>query len=210
MKCLVFLLFFLHISVYNAFNVVCLIFFLNWMRSSRICGWSSRVQVRASDCQCQIATVLGSIPASSDTVKSEGRQIKQCWIQYMKKKNLPSHNKDIKAVSLVGQSKIPDNLSNCHTSAPYCCRNKCTVSIRPQRIMYYTVRIYRRKIRLIESNAKWCYLKQLTVKGLCGRCFIFWGPLLSYDPRLHTPPPPLHTLLYTCIMFTVFFLYLFT
>ncbi len=24
---------------------------------------------------------LGSIPASSDTVKSEGRQIKQCWIQ---------------------------------------------------------------------------------------------------------------------------------
>jgi hypothetical protein len=32
------------------------------------------------------ATVLGSIPASSDTVESEGRQMKQCWIQYIEKK----------------------------------------------------------------------------------------------------------------------------
>jgi hypothetical protein len=29
--------------------------------------------VRASDCQCQVATVLGPIPASFDTVESEGR-----------------------------------------------------------------------------------------------------------------------------------------
>ncbi len=35
------------------------------------------------------ATVLGSIPASSDTVESEGRQMKQSWIQYFKK---PSFN----------------------------------------------------------------------------------------------------------------------
>ncbi len=28
-------------------------------------------------------TGLGSIPASSDTVESEGRQKKQCWIQYI-------------------------------------------------------------------------------------------------------------------------------
>ncbi len=35
----------------------------------------------------KVATVLGSIP--SDTVESEGRQMKQCWIQYIeKKKNL--------------------------------------------------------------------------------------------------------------------------
>jgi hypothetical protein len=27
----------------------------------------------------KVATVLGSIPESSDTVESEGRQIKQCW-----------------------------------------------------------------------------------------------------------------------------------
>jgi hypothetical protein len=30
----------------------------------------------------KIATVLGSIPASSDTVESEGQQMKQCWIKY--------------------------------------------------------------------------------------------------------------------------------
>ncbi len=28
--------------------------------------------------------VMGSIPASSDTVESEGRQMKQCWIKYIK------------------------------------------------------------------------------------------------------------------------------
>ncbi len=49
------------------------------MRSSRVWMRPSWV-VRASD--CQVATVLGSNPASSDTVKSEGRQMKQCWIKY--------------------------------------------------------------------------------------------------------------------------------
>ncbi len=34
----------------------------------------------------EVATVLGSIPASSDTVESEGRQMKQCWKQYIEKK----------------------------------------------------------------------------------------------------------------------------
>ncbi len=34
-----------------------------------------------------VATVLGSIPASSDTVESEGRQMKQWWIPYIKRKN---------------------------------------------------------------------------------------------------------------------------
>ena len=53
-----------------------------------------------------------------------------------------------------------------------------------------------RKIRLIESNAKCRYLKNWLVKGLCGRCVSLWGPLLSYDPILRTPPP--YTL-YTCI-----------
>ncbi len=28
--------------------------------------------------------LLGSIPATSDTVESEGRQMKQCWIKYIK------------------------------------------------------------------------------------------------------------------------------
>ncbi len=33
----------------------------------------------------KVATVLGSISASSDTVKSEGRYMKQCWITYLKR-----------------------------------------------------------------------------------------------------------------------------
>ncbi len=49
-----------------------------------LCMRSSRV-VAASECQCQsCATVLRSIPASSGTVESEGRQMKQCWIEYTK------------------------------------------------------------------------------------------------------------------------------
>ncbi len=49
------------------------------MRTSRV--------VRATDCQCRSrnATFLGSIPASSDTVEPEGRQMKQCGIQYIEK-----------------------------------------------------------------------------------------------------------------------------
>jgi hypothetical protein len=41
---------------------------LHWMSLSRM--------FRAPDYQCQKS--LGSIPASSDTVESEGRQMKQC------------------------------------------------------------------------------------------------------------------------------------
>jgi hypothetical protein len=39
-----------------------------WMKSSRV--------VRASESQCRSRNCLGSIPASSDTEKSEGRQMK--------------------------------------------------------------------------------------------------------------------------------------
>ncbi len=35
----------------------------------------------------EVPTVLGSIPASSDTVESEERQMKQCWIKYIEEKN---------------------------------------------------------------------------------------------------------------------------
>ncbi len=41
--------------------------------------------MRSSQCRI-VATDLGSIPASSDTVESEGRQMKQCWISYIKRK----------------------------------------------------------------------------------------------------------------------------
>jgi hypothetical protein len=46
-----------------------------WMRFSQV--------LRASGCQCQSRNCPGFIPASSDTVESEGRQMKQCWITYI-------------------------------------------------------------------------------------------------------------------------------
>ena len=52
------------------------------MRSSRVWMRSSRV-VRASDSQCRSR----NSPASSNTVESERRQMKQCWISYIKKIN---------------------------------------------------------------------------------------------------------------------------
>jgi hypothetical protein len=36
------------------------------------------------------ATVLSSVPASSDTMELEGRQIKQCWIMYLKSPKNPT------------------------------------------------------------------------------------------------------------------------
>jgi hypothetical protein len=51
-----------------------------WMRSSRMWMRSSWV-VRASErlsANAKFATVLGSIPAPSNTVESEGQQMNQC------------------------------------------------------------------------------------------------------------------------------------
>jgi hypothetical protein len=41
--------------------------------------WLERLTVNA-----EVATVLGSVPASSETVESEGWQMKQWWIKYKK------------------------------------------------------------------------------------------------------------------------------
>ncbi len=63
-----------------------------WMRSSRAVDEMSRVERLAVN--ANVATVLGSIPASSDTVESEGRQMNQCWITYIKRKKekkIPFH-----------------------------------------------------------------------------------------------------------------------
>ncbi len=35
-----------------------------------------------------VATVLGSIKASSDAVESEERQMKQCWMQYIEEEKI--------------------------------------------------------------------------------------------------------------------------
>jgi hypothetical protein len=60
-----------------------------WMRS--IAEWLERLIANAV-----VTTVLGSIPASSETVESEGRHMKQCRISVHKKrkntKNPPLEN----------------------------------------------------------------------------------------------------------------------
>jgi hypothetical protein len=49
------------------------------MRLSRVVDDTYSRAVRASGCLGhKVATVLDSVPASSDTVESEGRQMKQC------------------------------------------------------------------------------------------------------------------------------------
>ncbi len=70
------------------------------MRSSRRMiyladgGWDLAEWLDRLTANAEVATVLGSIPASSDTVESEGRQMKQCWIKYIKnKKNPPVKNR---------------------------------------------------------------------------------------------------------------------
>ncbi len=44
-------------------------------------GWDLAEWLDRLTADAKVATVLGSIPAFSDTVESEGRQMKQCWIQ---------------------------------------------------------------------------------------------------------------------------------
>jgi hypothetical protein len=59
--------------------------YYKWMRSIRVL---ERLTAHA-----EVATVLSSISASSDTVKSEGRQMKQCCVKNRKKsKNNPPFN----------------------------------------------------------------------------------------------------------------------
>ncbi len=47
-------------------------------------------------------------------------------------------------------------------------------------------RQWRRKIRLLEDNAKCCDLKTWPVKGLCDRCLSVWSPDSHISPPLHT------------------------
>jgi hypothetical protein len=48
-------------------------------KSTDLAEWLERLTATAV-----VATVMGSIPASSDTVESEGQQMKQCRISYIK------------------------------------------------------------------------------------------------------------------------------
>ncbi len=50
------------------------------------CGWDLAKWLECLTVNAVVAIVLGSIPASADTVESEGRQMKQRWISYIKRK----------------------------------------------------------------------------------------------------------------------------
>ena len=58
-------------------------------------------------------------------------------------------------------------------------------------------RLLRRKIRLIECNAKCCCLEVDLQRDFAAGVSSVWGPLLSYDP---IPPPP--STLFTCVRYT--------
>ncbi len=58
------------------YGILCFIgTFPRWM------GFNRRVKLERLTANAEVATVLGSISASSDTLESEWRQIKQCWIK---------------------------------------------------------------------------------------------------------------------------------
>ncbi len=60
----------------------CTVYIYGW---DLVYGWDlAECMARASDCK-----VLGLIPASSDTVESEGRQMKQCRIKYCIHQKIP-------------------------------------------------------------------------------------------------------------------------
>ncbi len=74
-----------------------------------------------------VATVLGSIPTSSDTVESGGRRMKQCWIPY--KKSLTNIRCTGRLIYKSGQwawrtdflqSKLWENRKDGGTRVPYC------------------------------------------------------------------------------------------
>jgi hypothetical protein len=69
----------------------------------------------------------------------------------------------------------------------------CCLEDLPQPVQVQ-VHLGRRKIRLIECNAKCRYIKKWPVKGLCGRCFYLSE---APSPPMTSYPPPLHTVLYT-------------
>ncbi len=62
----------------------------NGPRPALLSGWDLAEWLRHLTVNAVVATVLSSIPASSDTVESEGRQMEQCWIQYIKNQKTSS------------------------------------------------------------------------------------------------------------------------
>ncbi len=58
--------------------------FVLWCKYVQNPEWDLASGQSVQTANAKVATVLGSIPASSDTGDSEGRQMKQCWTKYIK------------------------------------------------------------------------------------------------------------------------------
>ncbi len=69
-------------------GAVCIVASIYW-RSEGISFLNSSADLERLTANAVVATVLSSTPASSDTVVSEGRQMKQCWVSYIKKEKNP-------------------------------------------------------------------------------------------------------------------------
>ncbi len=63
-------------------------------------GWDLSDWLERLTANAKVATVLGSIPASSDTVESEGRQMKQCW-KLSILLHQERHNKGVRFISFI-------------------------------------------------------------------------------------------------------------
>ncbi len=54
---------------------------IQWGTDIEESGWDLAEWLERVAAKAEVAAVLGSIPASSDTLESEVRQMKQWWIQ---------------------------------------------------------------------------------------------------------------------------------
>ncbi len=68
---------------------------------------------------------------------------------------------------------------------------------RAPKVHCYSMSMIRRKISLIEGNAKCHRRRKFTRKGTLRQLFFFGAP----EPRNPIPPPPFY-ILYTCIQYT--------
>ncbi len=72
-------------------------------------GWDLAGRLKRLTVNAEVATVLGSIPSSFDRVESEGRQMKQCCVNYWKIKKSPFFYKIITS----------ETFRQCHHLAPF-------------------------------------------------------------------------------------------
>jgi len=72
----------------NLFYLLYLLYWCWWVEEIKAsCEWDLAEWWECLADIAKLTTVLGSILASSDTVKSDGRQMEQFWKKYIKRKN---------------------------------------------------------------------------------------------------------------------------